>query len=92
MTLPARVQMVLPDGPPEETLATVAGGCPVVFSGRPVSTYGTVLADGSHASGIVGDQRCRKRIVRRHRHLRIHCNNASSFTNYSNTFKIVIVE
>lgn len=42
--------MVLADTPPEEALAAVAAGCPIVFAGRPVP------ADGAEGADAIGEQ------------------------------------
>ena len=40
---PAAVCVLLADAPSEESLTSVAGGCPVMLSSCPVATYCTVL-------------------------------------------------
>jgi len=48
--VPAGIDMVLADAPPEEAFAAVAAGCPIVFAGRPVPT------DGAEGADAIGEQ------------------------------------
>lgn len=54
---PAGVHVVFADAAPEEALAAVAAGGPVVFARRPVPTYGTQaaccqVAGGTHVGAL----------------------------------------
>lgn len=69
--------MILSDGSPEKSFASVTGGGAIVFSCRPVAADGAVLTkDGGprHPSTAAATERCRQRVVARHRHFRIRCN------------------
>lgn len=48
INLPARIEMVLPHGPTEESLATVARSRSVMFAGGPIATYRASLILASH--------------------------------------------
>lgn len=47
--VPAGIDVVLADAPPEEAFAAVTAGRPVVFAGRPVP------ADGAEGADAIGE-------------------------------------
>lgn len=49
---PARIEMALADGPPEESLAAVTGRRAVVFSSRPVAADGACLVLIGHGRRV----------------------------------------
>lgn len=49
---PARVEMALADGPPEESFAAIAGRRPVVFASRPVAADGARLVLIGHGRRV----------------------------------------
>lgn len=49
---PARIEMALADGPPEESFAAVTGRRPVVFASRPVAADGARLVLIGHGRRV----------------------------------------